>query len=361
MAQPKAKPPFTSGPYKQIGLLEHDRELALARFSPCGRFVVAGSYDGKVYRWTLETNEKVALEGHNGWLQGLAFHPDGKRMFTADSWGGVIAWNLADAAPKPLWTKRDAHARWMRSLAIDQEGKRLATCGADRFVRTWTTDGKLLSEKQLLEDLFTVLFHPKDPALLVGDLKGQITQLHADDLKEIRRLDASILYARPKVNGFTEINDVGGVRAMAFDAAGTVLAATGSQPATSGFFTGKPTAVLFDFVAGKQSQVLQWEGVAPEDGVAMDVSASPDGAFLLASSGQPGGKGAFYVWKPGEAKPLHLDKNLHHCRTVSPHGNRLALTQTLVKPGQSAGNGRHLTKDGEYVGLVSQVRILERA
>lgn len=361
MAQPKAKPPFTSGPYKQVALLEHDRELAFARFSPCGKFLFGGSYDSRIYRWTLDTIEKRAIEAHNGWPQGLLFHPDGQRMFTADSWGGICCWNYADAAPTPLWTKRDTHARWMRSLAIDAEGKRLATCGADRFVRTHSTDdGKLLAERSLPEDLLSILFHPREAALLVGDLKGRITHLDPGDLKEIRRLDASTLYSRPKVNGFTEINDVGGVRTMAFDATGTTLAAGGSQPATSGFFTGKPTVVCFDWRSGKQSQLMQWDGVTPDEGLVLDLTPSPDGSFLLSTSGQPG-KGAFAVWKPGDAKPLHLDKTLPHCRTTSLHANRLALTQVLVKPGQSAGNGRRLGKDGEYVGLVSQIRIFERA
>ena len=31
-------------------VMEHDRELVFAHFTPCGRFPIAGSYDGRLYR-----------------------------------------------------------------------------------------------------------------------------------------------------------------------------------------------------------------------------------------------------------------------------------------------------------------------
>src|ERR1700675_1841358 len=101
-AKPKANAPQTAGPLdtKQVAVLDHDRELLAARFSPDGKFIFAGSYDGNVYRWDVAPSTKVAFTGHHGWIQGMAFHPDGKRLFTGDSWGGICCWNYADAAPK---------------------------------------------------------------------------------------------------------------------------------------------------------------------------------------------------------------------------------------------------------------------
>src|SRR3954452_6681843 len=102
------KAPASQGPLntKQVAVIEHDVELVFTRFSPCGKFLFGGSYDSNVYRWDAPAGEnKLAFAGHHGWIQGLAFHPDGKKMFTSDSWGGISCWNYADKTPKPLWTR----------------------------------------------------------------------------------------------------------------------------------------------------------------------------------------------------------------------------------------------------------------
>ncbi len=361
-SQPEIPGPFGS---KQTALLEHDRELVAGRFSPCGTFLFAGSYDANVYRWDLATLTKTALPGHQGWIQGLVFHPDGKRMFTGDSWGGLRAWTYADESPQPLWTRANAHARWMRALAISSDGSLVATCGADRMVRLWSSaDGALKWESPLLEnDPQSLCFHPTEDVLIVGDLKGVITQWDLITHAPTRRLDAKILYLRPTVNGSPDINEVGGVRCMAFDPAGQTLACCGSEPTSSGFFTGKPTVVLFDWKTAQRSGVLQWDHVDPSEGITLDVAWHPDGSLVAASSGQPG-KGALYGWKPGEKTPFYLEKKFAHGRSVSldtrPHRTRLALTQVRPASGEG-GNGRRLSKDGGYLGFAGQIRIFESA
>jgi WD40 repeat protein len=342
-------------------IMQHDREMVFARFSPCGRFLFAGSYDGRVYRWSLEDGALTTLAGHGGWLQGLAFHPDGKRMITGSSWGELIAWNYADETPKPLWRADDCHARWMRSLALSPDGKTIATCGADKALRLWQADPvKATDAFAIGEDLLACHF-ASDGRLYVGDLKGQVREF---DLKTerllARTLDASILYSRPVVSGFKEINDVGGVRCLATDPAGKWLVACGTQPATSGFLTGKPTAVCFDLATGKPLHTWQWEKADPSEGFLYDATWHPGGYFLFAASGQPG-KGGVVGFRPGEDKPVYLNRNFAHARTihVHPDGKRVALVQVLLKPGEGAGNGRKVNKDGEYVGLISYTKLFD--
>ena len=343
--------------------LEHDRELVFARFSSCGKYLFAGGYDGRVYRWTTDGGDDsiTTLEGHGGWMQGLAFHPDGKRMMTGDSWGQLIAWNYADEQPKPLWKREDCHSRWMRSMALSPDGDTIATCGADKAVRLWSSaDGKPIADLATLpDDLMSAHFHP-DGSLLIGDLKGVIHQFDSRQKKAVRTLDASVLYNRPMVQGFREINDVGGVRCMVSDPKGQWLIAGGTQPATSGFLTGKPTAVCFDFATGKARHTWQWEKVDPSEGLVMGLEWHPGGYVLAAASGQPG-KGAVAGWKPGQDASVYLNRLLTHCRTIAVHpdGKRVAVVQVLLKPGGGSGNGRRLSKDGEYAGLISRVMLFE--
>ncbi|QOV91712.1 WD40 repeat domain-containing protein [Humisphaera borealis] len=345
--------------------LEHDREFVFARFSPCGKFIFAGGYDGRVYRWSIQDDADTiaTFEGHGGWMQGLAFHRDRKRMFTGDSWGQLLAWDYAAANPKPLWKREDCHSQWMRSMTLSPDGHALATCGADRVVRLWSSaDGKPIADLATVpDDLMSAHFHP-DGSLLIGDLKGVIHQFDIAKKKAVRTLDASVLYSRPMSQGVKEINDVGGVRCMTNDPKGQWLIAGGTQPATSGFLTGKPTAVCFDFATGKAIHTWQWEKVDPSEGLILGLDWHPGGYVLAAASGQPA-KGAVAGWKPGQEASVYLNKLLTHCRTVAVHpdGKRVAVTQVLLKPGGGSGNGRRLSKDGEYGGLVGRVMLFDTA
>ena len=356
-----------AGPFdsKQVATLDHDHELVFMRFSPCGKFLFGGSYDSNVYRWELTSGEsavgelsdgkapevkaKVTLAGHKGWVQGIVFHPDKKRMFTGDSWGNLCCWNYADAAPKPTWTRTEGHSRWMRSLAISADGALLATCGADRIVKLWSTaDGSLKWESPVQpHDLHSVQFHPKGD-LVVGDLMGNVTQWDLATKKPVRQLDAKFLYLKPTVNGVPDPNDVGGVRVLTFDRDGKHLACVGAEPTSSGFFTAKPTIVLIDWESGK-GETLQWEGADPQDGIALDAVWHPDGYVIAGSSGQAG-NGALYCWKPGEKAPSYLDKKMFNCRslTLHPEGKKLAVAQ-VGPAGGRGGNGRHAANSDENI------------
>ena len=54
------KPTFT--PPKELKMFPNDRQLCLARFSPCGHFLAAGAMEGTVRRWSVVEKPKAAAE-----------------------------------------------------------------------------------------------------------------------------------------------------------------------------------------------------------------------------------------------------------------------------------------------------------
>src|SRR5262245_37539587 len=90
-----------------------DRQLCVVRYSPDGKVLAAGDYVGGIVRWDASGDKlqpMEALAAHSGWLQSLAFHSDGKTLFSADSWGRLCAWPFAEKSPKPIWNLPQAHA-----------------------------------------------------------------------------------------------------------------------------------------------------------------------------------------------------------------------------------------------------------
>ena len=58
---------------KEIKALATKQQLGALRFSPCGKFLVGGGYDGLVHRWDMsaaDLPELLPLEGHAGWVEG---------------------------------------------------------------------------------------------------------------------------------------------------------------------------------------------------------------------------------------------------------------------------------------------------
>jgi WD40 repeat protein len=295
-------------------------------------------------------------------MEGLAFHPDGVRMFSGDSWGQLCAWNYAEAEPKPLWKTVDGHRGWMRGFALSPDGSLLATCASDRKVKLWSTaDGTLKQDVATHpEDLFSVRFHPDGKSLVWGDMKGVATHWDLASSKIVRTLDARVMYLRPEgMPGVPEINDVGGIRSFAFDPEGKTLACIGCQPLSSGFVQAKPLVVLLDWETGKETQRLMLPDANGNDGIAYDALFHPAGYVVAASSGQTGPRGLWF-WKPGEKAPAHVEKALPHCRSVTLHkdGNRLAVAQVTLKKGALTGNVK-AEKKGEYPGAVSTVHLFE--
>lgn len=342
---------------KPTASLRGPQQLTGARFSPTGDRLASGGFDATVSLWRRTGADWATLppvDGHHGWVSGLAWSPDGLHLYTADSWGELRCWSAAGEALTLVWSVPAAHDGWIRSLAVSPGGDTLATCGRDGTVRLWDAAGGTPAaapewRPEAPADLFAVAFHPAGDALVCGDQFGTLYRLAVPALELTRRLDASLLYKDDR------LQEVGGVRCLAFDPAGGRLAVGGTRPKNGGNVQGIPVVLLFDWESCAVVETLELGAVG--DVYVCDVAFHPAGCLLAVTSGNPG-TGQVLAIEHGAKEPLLRDKKLANCHalSLSPDATEIAVTSTNTG---SNGNGRQLDRDGNYVGNWSPVTVLQ--
>jgi WD40 repeat protein len=91
-------------------VIEFPASVQAAAFSPDQCLLAAGTKDGQVWFWDLNTSRSLKpLAAHAGGVTDMAFSPDGRLLYTTSSDGSLVAWGLPNSLS--LATTKPAEVR----------------------------------------------------------------------------------------------------------------------------------------------------------------------------------------------------------------------------------------------------------
>jgi WD40 repeat protein/serine/threonine protein kinase len=108
-------------------------------FSPDGRRIAAGSEDVRIWDSTTGEHLMTCIADPAEpliWVGGVAFHPDGRRLASANGNKTIYIWDTTTG--KPVHIVR-GHRSGINSVQFSPDGGRLASAGNDQTARLWDT------------------------------------------------------------------------------------------------------------------------------------------------------------------------------------------------------------------------------
>lgn len=321
--KPEGADPFAT---RLVAELPHDRGILGCRYTADGKFLFAGARDYFVHRWdmsippvveepedpkkkpktpplpTAPPEAHLQMAGHGSWVAGVAPFADGNRLVSGDFVGGLSLWSDVTGNPVQQFHFQ-AHTGSIRKVAVSPDGTLVASAGNDGAVRVWHTDAAEKLKHELLGHechVYHVAFHPNGESLISADLKGRVKHWDVKTGKQVRELDASLLYTYSEKY---EV-EVGGIRGMNFSTDGSLLCCAGATGDKGIAHSGSARVVLLDWESGNVVRELKPDN---EDiCTAWGVHVHPDG-FIVASGGSRTG-GYLWFWTPEEEVAFHMLK-----------------------------------------------------
>jgi len=168
--KPVMRPPMieahTGGPLWTFGI------------RPDGKTLATGGQDGTIKLWNIADGKlKATLTGHNKYVRGLSFTPDGDLMASAGANDHTIRfWDLTAMPPEEL--EKFTFEKVAPSVSFSPDGKMLAASGYDGKVRIFKTDESTPKEKLVINaprnQVRMVEFSP-DGQTILGLLQGDVS------------------------------------------------------------------------------------------------------------------------------------------------------------------------------------------
>jgi WD40 repeat protein len=136
-------------------------------FSQDGKVLAAGSADGAVILWNIQTKQQISHQADLNRIFSVALSPDGKILAWGDFFGTVVLWNVGTGQPigQPLigQTHRAFITANFRAVAFSPDGKTLASGNDDGIILSDVETGQPIGQPMYGyndDSVFSVTFSP---------------------------------------------------------------------------------------------------------------------------------------------------------------------------------------------------------
>jgi WD40 repeat protein len=113
--------------------MQHAAQITAVAFSPDGRYVVSGSYDGMARVWETATGREIARLSNQGGVTSFVFSKDGSYLLSGGEDGTARVWEIATGRE----IGRTLHDSWVFSVAFSPEDEYAVSASGDGTVRAW--------------------------------------------------------------------------------------------------------------------------------------------------------------------------------------------------------------------------------
>jgi WD40 repeat protein len=167
---------LNNGEYEGTHLSNYpEPECEVTTFSPDGKTIVSGSYDGYLHFFNIPELKYYKIQAVGDMVTSLAYSPDGAGLCIAYYRNNTI--RLIKPTNAVLITAFIGHTQWVTGFSFSPDGTLLASSSDDNTIRLWrVADGQLLRTiNTLLPALMnSISFSPDGALLTVGFTDGSI-------------------------------------------------------------------------------------------------------------------------------------------------------------------------------------------
>ncbi|KAF9934216.1 hypothetical protein FBU30_002909 [Linnemannia zychae] len=150
----------------------HSGEVLSLAFSPCGEYLLSGSFDKKVQLWKYMTErDSSTLWKHGNDVNTVAFSPNGNLIASGSSDGKVF---LRDRKNEQGLRILD-HGSEVNGIAYSPDGSRIASAGINRMIRIYCTSGgdlQMTISEGIMSEIKCIAYSRDGRKIISGDMHG---------------------------------------------------------------------------------------------------------------------------------------------------------------------------------------------
>jgi WD40 repeat protein len=290
-------------------------------FSPGGKTLAAGSWDGSVRIWEVATGKELHLfQEQKTPVRAVSFSADGRLLACANEGSGIV---LRDTATGAELCRLQGHPGPITFVQLSPDGKLLASKGYDQTLRLWDVAGGREICRLKCKDSPGQVHDAECPVSFTPDSKSVLSATRVEGVPGrniARKFRVWDVASGNEVRSFQEEGSSLGT--VAFSPDHQLLAVT-NRP----FREFRQLINLGDVARGKSLSPIDAAEVAHTESHSF-LAFSPDGKMLASRSGGP-----IQLWEVAtrhEAGRFQTPDTAATCLAFSPNGRLLASGSTDV-------------------------------